>query len=253
MHKISTVIIACNEEKRIRLVLDSVKWSDEIIVVDSGSTDSTLSICCEYPNCKVYNQPFLGYGPQKRFAVEKASNQWILSIDADEVVTEALQHEIRLKLSSSNIEEAGFHVPITLKFLGKVFSHGSEHKQPHLRLFDKSKGNFNELTLHEGVVLQGMIGKLRNEVLHLSYINTHHYFQKFNDYSTLYAVESKKRGKQISKTMAIVRIPVEFFKQYFIRLNFLNGFPGFVWAWFSTAYVFAKQVKLYESNQTLKP
>ncbi len=248
MHKISTVIIACNEESRIRMVLDSVKWCDEIIVVDSGSTDATLAICNEYANCKVFTQPFLGYGPQKRFAIEKASNDWIFSIDADEVVTEALHQELCKVLSYPDLTASGFYVPITLKFLNRKFQFGSEHKQPHLRLFNKLKGNFNMLKLHEGVEIEGSVGKLECEIIHLSYLNIHHYFQKFNDYSSLYVNENSKKGKRGGKFMSIVRMPVEFIKQYLIRCNFLNGYPGFVWALFSTFYVFAKHVKLYESN-----
>ncbi|MBK7212407.1 MAG: glycosyltransferase family 2 protein [Bacteroidales bacterium] len=253
MNKLSVTIIALNEEERIRVALESVRWADEIIVVDSGSTDNTLGICKEYPNCKTFVQPFLGYGMQKRLAVEKASNDWILSLDADEVVTEGLQKEIISVLSSENITTAGYLVPITLIFMQKVFKYGCEHKQRHLRFFNRNRGNFNTLKIHEGVILDGAIGKLRNEILHNSFIDIHEYFQKFNDYTTICRDESLKKGKHFSKTKNIIRFPFEFIKQYFIRLNFLNGYPGFVWSLFSALYIFVKHAKLYESSLKAKP
>lgn len=248
MHKISVVIITHNEENRIRHVLESVKWANEIIVLDSCSTDKTLEICKEYSNCKAYVQPFLVYGPQKKFAVEKASNDWILSVDADEVVTDELQKEIVNILSFDSIETAGYYVPITLVFMKRVFNYGCENKQPHLRFFNKNKGNFNARHLHEGVILEGHVGKLKNGILHYSYVDIHQYFQKFNEYSSIYMNESLKKGKHVSRLKAIVRLPFEFIKQYFIRFNFLNGYPGFVWSLFSAFYIFAKYTKLYESN-----
>jgi glycosyltransferase involved in cell wall biosynthesis len=248
MHKVSTVIITLNEEQRIRQTLESVKWSDEIIVVDSGSTDRTLEICKEYSNCKTYSQSFLGFGPQKKFAVDKASHDWILAIDADETVTDALKNEILKVLSFPVIAYTGFFIPITLIFMKKIFNHGAESKQPHLRFFNKQNGNFNTLKLHEGVEIDGSQSKLRNEIIHYSYIDTYHYFQKFNEYSETYKNEASKNGRKMSKLLPICRFPVEFSKQYFVRGNILNGYPGFVWSLYSAFYIFVKYTKLYESN-----
>ena len=248
MHKISVVIITHNEENRIRPTLESIKWCDEIIVVDACSTDKTLDICKEYSNCKVYVRPFSGFGTQKKFAVEKASSDWILSLDADEVVTDALRDEITAILSLPSIAVAGFYVPITLIFMNRIFKYGSENKYPHLRLFNKNKGNFNTLKLHEGVNVEGPVAKLKNEILHYSYSDIHHYFEKFNEYTSIYKNEALKRGEKGGKFKPIFRLPLDFMKQYFIRRNFLNGYPGFVWSVFSTFYVFVKYTKLYEAN-----
>jgi glycosyltransferase involved in cell wall biosynthesis len=248
MHKLSTVIITFNEETRLRQTLESVRWCNEIIVVDSCSTDKTLEICKEYDNCKVYVQPFLGYGAQKKFAVEKASFDWILSVDADEVVTDGLRDEIVNVLSLPNIPSAGFNIPITLIFMKKVFKFGCEHKQLHLRLFNKDKGNFNTLKLHESIIVDGIVAKLKNEILHSSYNDIHHYFQKFNLYANIFKDEALVKGKKASKLKTLARFPLEFFKQYILRLNFLNGYPGFVWSLFSAFYVFVKYTSLYEAN-----
>lgn len=248
MRKLSVVIITYNEEKRIRLTLESVKWCDEIIIVDSCSTDTTVDICKEYSNCKVYIQPFLGYGLQKRFAVDKASNDWVLSIDADEVVTDALREEIKSTLSSSSIASAGFNVPITMVFMNKVFKYGAENKCLHLRLFNKNEGDFDTQSLHEVVQLRGAVSTLKNEILHCSYVDTHHYIYKMNDYTSIYADESFKRAKHVGRFRSVFRFLFEFIRQYFIKCNFLNGYPGLVWSIFSSYYVFVKLVKLYEKN-----
>ncbi len=248
MHKISIVIITYNEESRIRPTLESVKWCDEIIVIDSCSTDKTIDICKEYSNCKVYMQPFLGYGLQKRFAVEKASHHWIFSIDADEVMTDFLRNEISSIASLPTIEPNGFYVPITTIFMKRVFKYGHDNKHLDIRFFNKNKGTFNTNNLHEGIEVEGAVSKLKNEILHYSYINTRHYFEKFNKYSELYKDQALKKGKKINALQIAFRLPLEFMNQYLIRLNFLNGFPGFVWAVFSTFYVFVKSVKVYEAN-----
>lgn len=248
MHKISVVIITFNEENRIRPTLESIKWCDEIIIIDSNSTDRTIDICKEYNNCKVCLQPFLGYGAQKKFGVEKASYDWIFSLDADEVVTDNLHDEIIAILSQAIIEADGFYVPITLVFMNRVFKHGSENKYPHLRFFKKNKGNFNAERLHEGVKVEGTLMKLKNEILHYSYSDIHHYFNKFNEYSSIYKNEAIKKGKKVGKLKPMLRLPLEFLRQYFVRRNFLNGYPGFVWSLFSAFYVFVKYNKLYESS-----
>lgn len=248
VHKLSAVIITFNEENRIRPTLESLRWCDEIIVVDSGSWDKTPDICREYGNCKVYTHPFPGYGEQKNFALEKASYDWILSVDADEVVTNSLREEIISILSLSEIPAVGFLVPITLIFMKRTFRHGCENRQPHIRFFNKNKGNFNNLKVHEGVQVEGTVLKLKNEILHISYVDIAHYFQKFNSYSTIYQKEALLKGKKAGKVKAVLRLPFEFFKQYFLRLNFLNGYPGFVWSLFSTFYIFVKYTKLYEAN-----
>jgi len=248
MHQISAVIITHNEENRIRPTLESVSWCDEIIIVDSYSTDKTTAICMEYGNCKVYVQPFLGYGAQKKFAVEKASCNWILSIDADEVVTEALRQEIIAKLALPAITEAGFYIPITLIFMNRVFRYGSENRYLHLRLFNKNKGNFNLLNLHEGVKVEGSLSKLKGELLHSSYLDLYHCIKKYNEYSSIYKDDAIKKGRKVGKFRTLIRFHWEFVRQYIVRRNLLNGYPGLVWSVFCSFYVFIKYTKLYEAN-----
>lgn len=248
MHKISAVIITHNEENRVRSTLESVKWCDEIIILDSNSTDKTIDICKEYSNCKIFFQPFLGYGLQKELAVEKASNDWVLSLDADEVVTDALRKEIQTILSEPVIQSSGFYVPITLIFMNKLFRHGSQHKDMHLRLFNKTEGDYDTKNLHETVHVKGFAPELKSEIMHKSFIDIQHYLLKLNDYTSIYARDAFKRGKRTSKSKSIFRFLFEFFRQYILELNFLNGYAGFVWSVFSSYYVFVKLAKLYEKS-----
>ena len=251
MHKISVVIVTFNEENRIRPTLESVKWCDEIVIVDSCSTDRTVEICKEYSNCKIYSQPFLGYGLQKKNAVEKASNDWVLSLDADEVMTESLINEIKTILSDSMISHAGFYVPITMVFMNKIFKYGAENKCMHLRLFNKKNGNFDTRNLHEAVQIEGATAELKNEILHNSYMDIHHYLQKMNEYTSIYGNEAFKKGKRVGQFTSIIRFFFEFIRQYFVKFNFLNGYAGFVWSAFSSAYIFVKLTKLYEKSHRI--
>jgi len=244
-YKISCVIITYNEEENIRRALNSVKWCDEIVVVDSGSTDNTIEICEEF-NCRIYNKEFNGYGEQKRYAVSLAANDWILSIDADEVVSDELCDEIKNIFNDDEIKINGFFFPRSLIFLEKHFKYGRESKEYYLRLFDKNCGNFSSDKVHEKVKLQGDTQKLNGTLHHYSYTNIEQYFNKFNSYTSNAAQVLFDEGNKGRSVAAIVLgFPVYFIKNYFIYRNFLNGMQGFLWALFSSLYPVIKYFKLW--------
>jgi glycosyltransferase involved in cell wall biosynthesis len=244
-NKISCVIITYNEEENIRRVLNSVKWCDEIVVVDSGSADKTIEICEEY-NCSIYEKEFNGYGEQKRYAVSLASNDWILNIDADEVVSDELRDEIKNLFNDDEIKFNGFFLPRSLIFLGKHFKYGRESKEYYLRLFNKNFGDFSSDKVHEKVELKGDTKELNGTLHHYSYINIEQYFNKFNSYTTKAAKGLFDEGNKGRSVAAIVLgFPVYFFKNYFIYRNFLNGTQGFLWALFSSLYPVIKYFKLW--------
>jgi glycosyltransferase involved in cell wall biosynthesis len=244
-NKISCVIITFNEEENIRRALNSVKWCDEIVVVDSGSTDKTIEICEEF-NCRIYKKEFNGYGEQKRYAVSLAANDWILSIDADEVVSDELCDEIRNIFNDDEIKSNGFFLPRSLIFLGKHFKYGRESKEIYLRLFNKKYGNFSSDKVHEKVNLKGDTQKLNGTLLHYSYTNIDQYFNKFNSYTSKAAQVLFDEGNKGRNVVTIVLgFPVYFFKNYFIYRNFLNGMQGLLWALFSSLYPVIKYFKLW--------
>ncbi|UCH64459.1 MAG: glycosyltransferase family 2 protein [Ignavibacterium sp.] len=243
--KISCVIITLNEEQSIRRSLTAVNWCDEIIVVDCGSDDKTVEICHEF-GCKVYHKDFDGYGEQKRYAVSLAKNDWVLNIDADEVVSNELKKEIENILSAEKINYNGFALPRMLIFLGKKFKYGKESKEYYTRLFNKNFGDFSKDKVHEKVELDGEAKKLKGAFYHYSYKNIEQYFKKFNSYTTEAATSLYNAGKIGRKPIVIVLgFPIYFLKNYFVNRNFLNGIPGFLWSLFSSLYPVIKYFKLW--------
>jgi len=243
--KLSCIIITLNEEENIRRSLNAVKWCDEIIVVDSGSKDKTIDICNEYDS-KVYHKEFNGYGEQKRYAVSLANNDWVLNIDADEVVSDELKIEIENIFNNERIKYNGFALPRSLIFLGKKFKYGKESKEFYIRLFNKNFGDFSWDKVHEKVGLVGESKKLKGELYHFSYLNIEQYFKKFNSYTTKAAAVLYDQGKKgRSPAVIVAGFPIYFFKNYFVNRNFLNGIPGFLWALFSSLYPVIKYFKLW--------
>jgi glycosyltransferase involved in cell wall biosynthesis len=246
--KVSCVIITFNEEDNLPDLLNSVKWCDEIIVVDSGSTDDTINIAEKF-GAKVFTKEFAGYGEQKQFAVSLASNDWILSIDADEIVTEKLKENIFKRFSSSENLPKGFLITRRLKFLGKEFKHGRESKKLILRLFNKNSGNFNSAKVHESIELKGKTEELEGLLIHNSYKTLDQYFEKFNHYTSQAAEELFEKGKWRNTVLTYLLFPFYFFKNYFLNGNLLNGKEGLIWAFFSSCYPvikYSKLLKLYK-------
>ncbi|UTA69405.1 glycosyltransferase family 2 protein [Emticicia sp. 21SJ11W-3] len=242
---LSVVILTYNSTRTIRKVLEAVAgWANEIVIVDSGSTDGTLEIAKEF-GCNVFYKAFNGFGNQKRFAVEQAINDWVFVVDSDEVVTQELKNEIDASLESNNGYQ-GFKVPRILIFLGKELKYGRESKLPTLRIFNKRYGNYNTNDVHEDVVLDGKTLTLKNSMLHYSFSDVAEFFQKMNDYSSRSAFELYKKGKRASTLKVVTKFPVSFFVEYFIRLNFLNGYAGLVWSLTQAVYASLKYIKLKE-------
>lgn len=242
---VSAVIITMNEAANIGRCLESVRWCDEIVVVDSGSADATVEIARRH-GARIAVRPFTGYGEQKQFAVSQASHDWILSVDADEVVPEALRGELCALLENGVADVAGVEIPRTMVFLGREFRHGAEHASPLLRMFRRSRGGFTADAVHERIEVHGAVKRCRAELLHFSYVSIEQYVQKFNAYTTAAARMLHARGRRTSAAAIVFAFPVAFVRQYVLKGNFLNGYPGFLWAFLSAAYPVVKYAKLRE-------
>jgi glycosyltransferase involved in cell wall biosynthesis len=246
------VLITRNAERLLAQVLAAVRWCDEILVVDSGSTDDTVAIATK-AGARVLTHPFEGYGPQKAWAVSQAANDWVFVIDADEIVTPELHREIERRLERDSGSYAGYEVPISLVFLGRLMRHGGEYKMRHLRLYDRRRGNYNQNRVHERVELNGPVARLAEHMLHDSYGSIATYFDKFNDYTTAGARDLHARGKTAGAATVALRFPTTFVRQYLLRGHILNGYPGLVWSLFSAMYPVVKYAKLRELTRPNRP
>jgi glycosyltransferase involved in cell wall biosynthesis len=242
--KVSAVLIAFNEEKIIRKTLSQLYWCDEIIVVDSYSTDNTVSICREF-GCKIYFREFNGYGAQKRYAVSRATNDWVLCIDADEVLTEPLIAELTDNIGEFS-QYSGFSFRMNLVFLGKEFLHGKESDRYFLRLFNKQCGLITEDKVHESIRVTGPVKRFQHTIRHYSYTSFHQCIEKLNRYSTYSAEMAFQKNKSKSLLEILFGLPYNFLKYYILERNFLNGLTGFYWSVVSSYYHFLKYVKLRE-------
>ncbi len=251
MPQVSAVLITYNEERDIARALNSVAWCDEIVVVDSGSSDRTVEICLAH-GCRVFHRDFKGFGDQKAFAVSQASHDWVLVIDADEEVTPALRDEIRSRLSSAG-DCRGFRIPITTLLWDQVLRSASRHTSLKLRLFDRRFGNFGNQLVHESVFLNGRCELLRGRMYNYSYASIADYFEKFNRYTSAAALELFRQGKRSSVLSAILRIPLAFFQLLFIKGYIRDGSVGLMWSLFSSFYPAVKYVKLWELRHVACP
>ncbi len=252
MEKISAVIITYNAAATIGDCLDALeKVSDEIIVVDSFSSDNTAEIC-KQKGIKIFQQRWLGYGPQKNFGISKASYNYILSVDADEIVSDELAASILKE------KQAGLQGQYGLSHLNYYYNgfvkHGTDTPTPKVRLFNKTQVKWNDKEVHEGIVLpEGeKIKKLDGYFLHYSYPSIFYHIQKANNYTTLSAEELNKRGKKNYLLKIIFSPPINFFISYIIRLGFLDGTKGFILAKFSAHGSFVKYAKLWEIHNKQK-
>jgi len=251
--KLSVVIITFNEEVNIRRTLESIKWADEIVVVDSGSTDKTAAICREYTD-KVIHQAWLGFSRQKNLAIEKTSGDWVLSLDADEPIEPALAEEIRGIISSPDSLD-GYRIPRKTFFLGKQMRHGGWYPDYNLRLFRRGKGRFEDRVVHEAIKVQGTIGRTRHALLHYAYPDLASYLSSINKYSSLAVSLMAEKGIDEFKAgwvNILCRPALTFLLKYFIRLGFLDGKHGLVLNLFHSYYVFAKYAKAWEHKEKFK-
>jgi len=245
--KISSITIAKNEEANIARCLESLRACvDEIVIlVDEESSDATLDIVKSFPNIIHKEVKWLGYAKTKQYGVSLCSNDWILWIDADEVITRELAEELSTFKTSSPVFTA-YTIPRKAIFLGRWIKHSGWYPGRVTRLFNKHDVKFSENDVHEYLLVKGKTGELNSDLEHYTDPNIHHYFRKFNRYTTLAAEELVKKGKSFSILDILIRPAVIFIKMYFLKLGFLDGIQGFILAVFSSAYVFTKYCKFWE-------
>lgn len=242
--KISVTVITRDEEGEIDACLQSLAWADEIVVVDSGSTDRTVEIARKYTE-KVFHHAWPGYAAQKNWAIDQASHRWILSVDADERVPKALQEEIKQALGAS-APFAGYLIPRKNFFLGRWIRHGGWSPDHVLRLFKRESGRFGERKVHESVRITGPVGTLESPLEHYTYRSMEDYFDRMDRYSTLAAEEMFQQGKRANGIDLFLRPWATFIKMVFLRQGFRDGIDGLLLGRLYSVYTFSKYAKLYK-------
>ena len=241
--KISAVIITLNEEKNLPKCLESLNWVDEIIIVDSNSFDNTVSIG-RLAGAKVYEREhWTGFGDQKNKAIKYATGDWIFSIDADERATPELAHEIK-EVISSGLTVSGLMMPRSSSYCGQIMRYGGWWPDYVLRCFQKGAGTFSNDLVHEKLLVNGPIRKLKNPIRHQSFDNLEQVLEKINKYSSLGAKQLASQGKQHGLAAALIHGVNAFLKTYIVKAGFLDGRRGLMLAISNAEGTYYKYVKL---------
>lgn len=245
MPTISIIVITKNEEERIADCLESVKWVDEIVLVDSFSNDKTEDIASKFTE-KIYKREFDDFASQKNFALEKTNCEWILNIDADERISRELKKEI-LKILTKDINFDAFEIPIKTYFLGKAMKYAGEFPSYRTRLF-KNKFKFHNKVHEELRVKPKKLGRLEQPIEHYTCLNLKHYINKYVHYAKLSAQQKYEAGEKKGLFYAALRFFLDFFQKYILQRGILMGGPGFIYSAIRAYYSFLKYVFLWELN-----
>lgn len=245
---ISVTILAKNSQKYIREVLESLTSFDEVVLYDTGSTDETLSIAKEFPNVTLYQEKFIGFGPTHNLATAKAKNDWVLSIDSDEIVTPDMANEIhKTVLDPSSV----YSFPRHNYYNGKFIKWCGWYPDRQYRLYNRKYTRFSEAQVHEAIILENMKPTpLKSPIKHYSYSSISEFLEKMQLYSTLFAKQNKGK-KRSSLPKALAHGFFSFFKSYILKRGFLGGYEGFVISLYNGHTAYYKYLKLREINKDL--
>jgi glycosyltransferase involved in cell wall biosynthesis len=242
--KLSVTIITRDEAANLAAALDSVAWADEIVVVDSESTDATVAIARRYTS-RVLVRSWPGYVEQKNRAAAEASHDWILSLDADERVSPELAGEIR-GLLQRDPDAAGYRVPRVTRHLGRWIRTTDWYPDYQLRLYDRRRARWTGRHVHESVSADGPVADLRHELHHHAYRDVSHHLQTMDRYTTLAARQMYEAGRRASWTDLAVHPPAAFLRNYVLKRGVRDGVPGLIVSLMNATYVAVKFAKLWE-------
>ena len=240
---LSAVVITLNAAATLDRCLQSVSFADEIVVVDSGSTDATLEIAGRY-NAKVIEEPWRGFGAQKNFAVSLARHDWVFCIDADEQVSETLRESILARLRAP--QNVAYRCARRNRFLGRWLRHGEGYPDWNTRLFDRRRAAWSDDPVHEHVITTGTVGELEGDLLHESQDTLASYLAKQNRYTSLQAEQLYSAGCRVGPARLLLSPLLRFIRMTFFRLGLLDGVPGMIHITIGCLNSFTKYAKLIE-------
>jgi len=245
--KLSVTVITHNEAANIEACLESVGWADEILVVDSGSTDRTAELA-RAAGARVIERDWPGYAAQKNFAAGEAGHDWILSVDADERVTPELRDEIRRVLDDHS-DAAGYRVPRVTWHLGRWIRTTDWYPDYQLRLYDRRRAAWKPRRVHESVTADGPVAYLKRDLQHYSFRDLSDQMARLDRYSTLAAEEMYEAGRRAGIVDLMLHPPAAFLRNYLLRRGFADSLPGFIISVMNAHYVFLKFAKLWAKGR----
>ena len=248
MPKCSVTIITLNEAEHIGAAIDSVTWADEIVVVDCGSADATTEIA-RAKGATVVHRNWSGWIDQKNFAAERAANDWIFSLDADERVPPPLAGEIR-ELLSGEPPMRGYRVPRVTFHLGRWIRTTDFYPDYQTRLYDRRAARWRGKYVHESVAVDGPVGRFRHDLEHYSFRDLRDHLDRVNRYTTLAARQMHESGRRAGLVDLVIHPPAAFLRNYLLRLGILDGTPGLIISVVNSYSVFLKFAKLWELGRT---
>ncbi len=241
MLKISATLVTLNEEMNLPRALESLRCCDEVVVVDSGSTDRTVDLAQKL-GARVVESEWLGYAAQKNFAAEQAAHDWILSLDADEALSEALEAEI-WEIKREGPQADGYTIPRMAQYMGRWILHSGWYPDRKIRLYDRRHGRWIGEYVHESVKVDGRLGHLTSNLLHFTCSSLSQHLKTMDRYTTLAAQEMVAQGRRAPLWRILLDPPWAFWKSYVLQRGFLDGFEGLVIAYMAAMYVFVKYTK----------
>ena len=251
MPKLSVVVITLDEASNIDDALASVAWADEIVVVDCGSSDETVTLARRHTD-RVSHRDWTGYGDQKNHATGLATHDWVLSLDADERVSSELATEIRTLLRQDPAHR-GYRLPRTTRYLGRWIRTTDWYPDYQLRLYDRRGAHWSSDPVHESVRVDASVGRLRHEIRHHSYRDLSDHLARIDRYTTAMATRLLDEGRRAGPLDLLVRPPVAFLRNYLLRRGCVQGIPGLVVSLMNAYYVLLKYAKLWELVVTAPP
>lgn len=243
--RITATVVTLNEERNIARAIESLRCADEVVVVDCGSTDRTCEIAVRL-GARVIEEPWRGYARQKNFAAGVAEYEWILSIDADESITEELEAEI-LTLKKDGARFDGYSFPRLAQYLGRWIRHSGWYPDRKVRLYDRRKAEWVGEFVHESVRVNGTVGELQGNLLHYTCASLSEHLRTLDRYTSLAARELAAQGKAVTMRRLTMDPAWTFFRTYVLQRGFLDGRQGLAIAWMAALYTFLKYAKACEN------
>ncbi|MER2603715.1 MAG: glycosyltransferase family 2 protein [Candidatus Competibacter phosphatis] len=244
--QLSVFVTTYNNDRTLTACLESVKWADEIVLLDSFSTDDTLDIARRY-GARITQHEFMGYGRQKQMALAATTHDWVLLLDADEALSPALRIEIDQLLDTGPVAD-GYEMPRQEQLFWRMY-HSATRMNYYLRLFDKRKGDIDDMPIHAAPKIKGRIGRLNAPLYHYGETDIHTKVEKINAYSTGLVADKIKKKRWGIPLIMLFYPPLFFIRSYLFKRNFLNGWAGVINSAVAAFYVFLKYAKLYEHYQ----